>query len=191
MRTQQLQQLNQNILKSLPIFLLLVNMKLKNIKASFIFKFNEKFIFKEKSVTYTIYKHTPHLLNVTGVKSIAQLLNCKSDMEERFNEKIIQERVDNLFFSKKDNRNLDMDQLCHYLKENELYYASYVHELFPGMHLLPNNKLYPTIVLFRTGSFTLMGSTDLECIFESESFVESLIKKFDKIKNRGYLKDPC
>ena len=57
------------------------------------------------------------------------------------------------------------------------------------MHLLPNNKLYPTIVLFYTGSFTLMGSTDLECIFESESFVESLIKKFDKIKNRGYLKD--
>ena len=103
-------------------------MKLKNIKASFIFDQNlieeksgtEKFIFKEKNVTYTIYKHTPHLLNVTGVKSIAQLLNCKSDMEERFNEKIIQERVDNLFFSKKDNKSLDMDQLCHYLKENEL-----------------------------------------------------------------------
>ena len=59
------------------------------------------------------------------------------------------------------------------------------------MHLLPNNKLYPTIVLFRTGSFTLMGSTDIELIFESESFVESLIKKFDKTKNRGYLKDLC
>ena len=174
-------------------------MKLKNIKASFIFDQNliegksgtEKFIFKEQNVTYTIYKHTPHLLNVTGVKSIAQLMNCKSDMEERFNKKIIQERVDNLFFSKKDNKNLDMDQLHQYLEGNELYYASYVHELFPGMHLLPNNKLYPTIVLFYTGSFTLMGSTDLECIFESESFVESLIKKFDKIKNRGYLKDPC
>ena len=83
-------------------------MKLKNIKASFIFDQNliegksgtEKFIFKEKNVTYTIYKHTPHLLNVTGVKSIAQLLNCKSDMEERFSKSIIQERVDNLFFSK-------------------------------------------------------------------------------------------
>ena len=72
-------------------------MKLKNIKASFIFDQNliegksgtEKFIFKEKNVTYTIYKHTPHLLNVTGVKSIAQLLNCKSDMEERFSKSII------------------------------------------------------------------------------------------------------
>ena len=174
-------------------------MKLKNIKASFIFDQNliegksgtEKFIFKEEKVTYTIYKHTPHILNVTGVKSIAQLINCRGNMEERFNKKIIQERVDNLFFSKKDNKNLDMDLLCHYLKGSELYYASYVHELFPGMHLLPNNKLYPTIVLFRTGSYTLMGSTDLECIFKSESFVESLIKKFDKIRKRGYLKDPC
>ena len=163
-------------------------MKLKNIKASFIFDQNliegksgtEKFIFKEQNVTYTIYKHTPHLLNVTGVKSIAQLMNCRRDMEERFNKKIIQERVDNLFFSKKDNKNLDMDQLHQYLKGNELYHASYVHELFPGMHLLPKNKLYPTIVLFRTGSFTLMGSKDLDCIFESESFVKRLIERFDK-----------
>ena len=106
-------------------------MKLKNIKASFIFDQNliegksgtEKFIFKEENVTYTIYKHTPHLLNVTGVKSIAQLMNCRGNMEERFNKKIIQERVDNLFFSKKDNKNLDMDQLHHYLKGNELYYV--------------------------------------------------------------------
>ena len=123
---EQLQQLNRNILKSLLIFLLLVNMKLKNIKASFIFNQNliegksgtEKFIFKEENVTYTIYKHTPHLLNVTGVKSIAQLMNCRGNMEERFNKKIIQERVDNLFFSKKDNRNLDMDQLHQYLEGN-------------------------------------------------------------------------
>jgi len=173
-------------------------MKLKNIKASFIFNQNlieeksgtEKFIFKEKNVTYTIYKHSPHLLNVTGVKSIAQLKNCKGNMEERFEAEIIEDRVDNLFFSKKDNKNLDMDRLCQYLQGNELYYPSYVHELFPGMHLLPKNKVYPTIVLFYTGSFTLMGSKDLDCIFESESFVERLIKQFDKTKNRGYLKDP-
>ena len=56
-------------------------MKLKNIKASFIFEEDltekrsgtDKLIFKDKSVTFTIYKHTPRLLNVTGVKSLAQL----------------------------------------------------------------------------------------------------------------------
>ena len=101
-------------------------MKLKNIKASFIFNQNlieeksgtEKLIFKEQNVTYTIYKHTPNLLNVTGVKSIAQLKNCKGNMEERFEAEIIEDRVDNLFFSKKDNKNLDMDRLCQYLQGN-------------------------------------------------------------------------
>ena len=94
-------------------------MKLKNIKASFIFNQDlvekksgfEKFIFKEGNVTYTIYKHTPHLLNVTGVKSIAQLKNCKGEMEERFDAEIIEDRVDNLFFSKKDNKNIDLDEM--------------------------------------------------------------------------------
>ena len=51
-------------------------------------------------------------------------------MEERFEAEIIEDRVDNLFFSKKDNKNLDMDRLCQYLQGNELYYPSYVHELF-------------------------------------------------------------
>ena len=81
---------------------------------------------------------------------------------------------------KKDNKNIDLDRLCQYLHDHEKYYASYCHELFPGMHLLPKNKLYPTIVLFRTGSFTLMGSKNLDFVFESESFVESLIKMFEK-----------
>ena len=163
-------------------------MKLKNIKASFIFNQDlvekksgcGKFIFKEGNVTYTIYKHTPHLLNVTGVKSIAQLKTCKGEMEGRFNAEIIEDRVDNLFFSKKDNKNIDLDKLCKYLHGHEKYYASYVHELFPGMHLLPKDKMYPTIVLFRTGSFTLMGSKNLDFVFESEIFVESLIDMFQK-----------
>ena len=101
-------------------------------------------------------------------------------MEERFHIKIIEYKIDNLFFSKKDNKNIDLDRLCQYLHDHEKYYASYCHELFPGMHLLPKDKLYPTIVLFRTGSFTLMGSKNLDFVFESESFVESLIKMFEK-----------
>lgn len=163
-------------------------MKLKNIKASFIFgedlieKRNgtEKLIFKEKNVTFTIYKHTPDLLNVTGVKSLAQLKSCKEEMEKHFEKKIKEERIDNLFFSKKDKKNIDLDQLSIYLHGHKKYFASYHHELFPGMHLLPKDKSFPTIVLFRTGSFTLMGSKNLNAIFESESFVESLIDMFEK-----------
>ena len=135
---------------------------------------------KGGNVAYTIYTHTPHLLNVTGVKSIAQLKTCKCEMEEKFDNKIIKYKIDNLIFSKRDNKKKYLDRLCQYSHGYEKYYASYCHELFPGMHLLPKNKLYPTIVLFRTGSFTLMGSKNLNFIFESESFVKSLIKMFEK-----------
>ena len=89
-------------------------MKLKNIKASFIFNQDlvekksgtGKVHFKEGNVTYTIYKHTPHLLNLTGVKSIGQLKTCKVEMEERFDGEI------------------DMDKLHLYLNEHEKYYAT-------------------------------------------------------------------
>ena len=163
-------------------------MKLKNIKASFIFSEDltekrsgtDKLIFRKKNVTFTIYKHTPHLLNITGVKSLTQLKNCKEEMEKHFGKIIKKERIDNLFFSKKDKKNIDLDQLSIYLHGHKKYFASYTHELFPGMHLLPKDKSYPTIVLFRTGSFTLMGSRNLDAIVESESFVESLIDMFEK-----------
>ena len=84
--------------------------------------------------------HAPHLLKVTGVKSIAQLKTCKAEMEERFDIKIIKYKIDHLFFSKKkDHRNIDLDKLYQYLHGHEKYYASYCHELFMGMHRLPKD----------------------------------------------------
>ena len=91
-----------------------MNIKFKNIKASLIFTKNwierksvtEKVIFKEQNVTYTNYKHTytPHLLYVTGVKSIAQLVKCRDDMMKQCEAKTIEEKVNNVFFSKKDHK---------------------------------------------------------------------------------------
>ena len=46
--------------------------------------------------------------------------------------------------------------------------------------MIPKPKTYPTILLFRSGSYTLMGGKSLEAIFESERFVKSLIDEFEK-----------
>ena len=63
-----------------------MSIQLKNLKASFIFKENllfkekqssKKVIFKFEHMTFTIYKHTPTLLNVTGVRSLEELINVK------------------------------------------------------------------------------------------------------------------
>ena len=163
-------------------------MKLNNIKASFLFEENllqkkngaEKVKFKQRGVSYTVYKHTPTLLNVAGLKSLSQMKKEKMEMEKYFKKCIVKIRIDNLFFSEKNNENLDLNAIERCLKNNEKFTISYHQELFPGMHLLPKDKKYPTIGLFRTGSFTMMGSTCMKSIMESEAFIHSLIEKFRK-----------
>ena len=85
-------------------------MELKNLKASFIF-FNDlinkesgsikKDIFKIGNAKFTIYKHTPTLLNVTGIKSLDELKNYKKILEKKYKQSVVKVRIDNTFFSKK------------------------------------------------------------------------------------------
>ena len=163
-------------------------MKLKNMKVSFLFGENilqkkdgtEKVKFKQRGVSYTVYKHTPTLLNVTGIKTLAQIKKEKMEMEKYFEKNIVKVRIDNLFFSEKNEKNINLNAIERYLKNNEMFTVNYHQELFPGMHLLPKDKKYPTIGLFRSGSFTMMGSTCMVSIIESEAFLHSLIQTFKK-----------
>lgn len=161
-------------------------MKLKNIKVRFIFendvvkKVNRQIIWKNGKVSFSIYKDARKFINVTGLQSLPEIEEEKLSMEKIFKQKIIKVEIDNIFFSKKDNKNLDMYSLYNYLKENKNYFCNYNIELFAGMYLHPTNKVYPTILLFRTGSYTLMGSKTLKYIYESEHFVKDLIHMFKK-----------
>ena len=174
-------------------------MKLNNIKASFLFKNsvvkneksfifennivkneNRQIIWKNGNYTFTIYRYTPKLINITGVKSAEEIEQQKTLMEEMFKQKVLQVRIDNTFFSKKDYKNIDMPALYKYVKENKDYFVNYNIELFAGMYLHPTNKLYPTIIVFRTGSYILMGGKSLKLLYESEQFVKDLIQMFKK-----------
>lgn len=161
-------------------------MKLNNIKASFIFKNNviqnqnKQVIWKNGNFTFTIYRRSRHLVNVTGLKSAEEVEQQKKLIEEQFQQKVLKVRIDNVFFSKKDYKNIDMCSLYKDLKENKDYFVSYNIEVFPGMYLHPNDKQYPTIIMFRTGSFTIMGGKSLNVIYESECFVRHLIEKYVK-----------
>ena len=52
-------------------------------------------------------------------------------------------------------------------------------ELFAEMYLIPKNKQYSTIIFFRTGSYTTMRGKQLKLVKECETFVKSLIERFD------------
>ena len=162
-------------------------MKLNNIKVSFIFENNvvkdqnKLIIWKNGNFTFTIYKHNRKLVNVTGLKSAEEIEQQKKLIEEMFQQKVKKERIDNTFFSKKDFTNIDMPSLYKHLKENKDYFVSYNIELFPGMYLHPKDKQYPTMILFRTGSYTMMGGKSLKIVYECEIFLKTLIQKYLKL----------
>ena len=159
-------------------------MKLKNIKASFIFgdkllaesKMNN--VFRINGFVFTIYMRTPKLLNVTGIKSFRQLKECKGLIEKHFNQPVIKVRIDNTFFSKKDRKNIDLEGIVKDMKGNDEYIVS--NGLFPGLILKHKSKEFPTILLFRTGSFILMGGKCLDAVYISETFVKNIINMFEK-----------
>ena len=162
-------------------------MKLNNIKASFIFENNliqnenKQVIWKNGNFTFTIYKHSQQLVNVTGLKSAEEIEQQKSVIEEMFQQKVKKVRIDNVFFSKKDYKNIDMPSLYKHLKENKDYFVSYNIEVFAGMYLHPKDKQYPTMIIFRTGSYTMMGGKSLKIVYECEIFLKTLIQKYLKL----------
>ena len=162
-------------------------MKLNNIKASFIFENNliqhenKQVIWKNGNFTFTIYKHSQQLVNVTGLKSAEEIEQQKSVIEEMFQQKVKKVRIDNTFFSKKDYKNIDIPSLYKHLKENKDYFVSYNIEVFAGMYLHPKDKQYPTMIIFRTGSYTMMGGKSLKIVYECEIFLKTLIQKYLKL----------
>ena len=147
-------------------------MKIKNIKVRFIFekdviaKSNSQIIWRNGKSTFSIYKDARNFINVTGLKSLQEIKQQKLVVEKLFKQKITTVKIDNIFYSKKDYKNLDMYSLYSYLKDRKDFFCNYNIELFAGMILHPANKNYPTILLFRTGSYTLMGGKSMKLILE-------------------------
>ena len=156
-------------------------MSLKNIKATLIFgqdlkRGGEKF--KINNVSFTIYKYKSDRIHITGVKSIKELEYYKYVMENKYEQKVIQERIDNMFYSKKDDINIDLDKLYYYMQNSDVYFVNYNVERFCGMFLEPYNNNKCTILLFRTGSYTFLGMKVMEEIEENIKFVNMLLQKF-------------
>ena len=160
-------------------------MSIKNIKASFILEEevatpSRNCIFKRDNVVYTIYPHLRNLVNVTGIKSFQQLEKAKKIIESKLKQKVVNVRIDNTFFSKKNYENVDMVKVYKFMQNNPLFHVDYNIELFAGMYLKPKTSDYPTILFFRTGSYTIMGAKTKDILLECQIFVNNLIIMFNK-----------
>ena len=160
-------------------------MSIKNIKASFILEGkidtpSKNGIFKQDNVVYTIYPHARNLVNVTGIKRFEQLEIAKKIIESKLKRKVVKVRIDNTFYSQKNYENVDMVKVYKFMQNNPLFHVDYNTELFAGMYLHPKTSEYPTILFFRTGSYTMMGAMKKDILIECQTLVNNLILMFNK-----------
>ena len=160
-------------------------MSIKNIKASFILEekvtvTSKNCIFKQDNVVYTINPHVKNLVNVTGIKRFEQLEIAKKIIESKLKQKVVNVRIDNTFFSKKNYKNVDMVKVYKFMQNNSLFHVDYNVELFAGMYLKPKSSDYPTILFFRTGSYTIMGAKKKDILLECQAFFNNLILMFNR-----------
>ena len=160
-------------------------MSIKNIKASFLLEDkidtpSKKCIFKRDNVVFTIYPRVGNLVNVTGIKRFEQLEIAKKIIESKLKRKVVKVRIDNTFYSQKNYENVDMVKVYKFMKNSPLFHADYNVELFAGMYLHPKTSEYPTILFFRTGSYTMMGALKKDIFIECQTLVNNLILMFNK-----------
>ena len=165
-------------------------MKLRNLKASFILKEKvsttekkKNVTFKQDTFTFNIYRHSPYLVNVTGVKTFGRLKLARQIIEEKLQQSVLTVRIDNTFYSQKNYRNVDLNKVHEFMQHHDTFRVDYNVELFAGMYFHPKKKNYPTILFFRTGSYTMMGGKQWQILKDCERFVKTLIETFDN-KNR-------
>ena len=155
-------------------------MKLRNIKAHF--NLDKQIdidvirkIFKGCNATFTINSHHKNVIHVTGVKSNTHLKLCIQYIEENFNVKVNESIIDNQFFSHKDNKVLDLRKIYDKLKETHIVF--FEPELSPSMVIKHKNKIFPTILLFHSGSYTFLGGK-MENVKVTNKFIKEIIMNY-------------
>ena len=103
-------------------------------------------------------------------------------LEVAYNVKCSDVKVDNIFYSHKDCCNIDMNALYYHLRQHhkDNYVIDYNVELFPGLYMKSKIKGLPTLILFRTGSYTIMGCKSIEMLIKYKTFVCNTLKSFYK-----------
>ena len=154
-------------------------MKLKNLKVQF--KIEKKFnfetsrhIFVIDSATCTVYSHSKNIVHTTGIKSFFHLNQIKTKMNRMFH--LVSYKIDNQFYSHKDNKIHNLNRIFHMMRnQHDGFKVSYEPEIFNGIVIRHQNKSYPTALLFKTGSYQIMGGKMCNVCYVNK-FVQMYLK---------------
>lgn len=153
-------------------------LKDENVK---VFERNACIILKRLKTTVTIYKHSKNTLHVTGIRSGHQWKEFVKYILIKLKQCAIEYKVDNSMFSCKMKDNVNLKKIVETLSSQSPYFCVYTSSIFPALFLKPKKdfkeKSFPTILIFRTGSFILLGGKEISTIREVAYFVKSLLNK--------------
>ena len=143
-------------------------------------KKNEKYIIPFGKVKITVYGHSPLLINVTGCKSMQEVKRYQNCIETAFNVQCRNLKIDNIFYSYKDHKNIDMSSLYYHVRDEfkQRFVIDYNVELFPGLYMKTKCKGEPTLILFQSGSYTFMECKSINQVKEYELFIIYLLNHF-------------
>ena len=157
-------------------------LKTRNIKISLII--NKSIIFSDKililnpykSIKITIYKHTPNLINITGIKSFKKLVKIKYFVEFYFKCQIIKQKTDAIMLNYKSQKNMKINlnklyDICKDTIPTTSYSLDFNSELFNAPFLI-SKKGRGTMLLFSTGSVQVMGCKKKSYIIDNQKLIK-------------------
>ena len=128
----------------------------------------------------TVYKHTQKNCHVTGIKSKNDFFNIIIFFNNILNSVIISVVIDNSIFTSKSLKTINLTHIIKKIK-NKLKAHSFrlIEEIFPAIFIKPNHasKLigFPTIMIFSTGSYVIIGGKSLKHIKMADILTKKIL----------------
>ena len=133
------------------------------------------------SVKITIYKHSPRLINITGVESFRKLRLVKKFIKYHYCCKILRERIDSIMLNYKSLKHMkiNLNRLSKVCEQIADYNLDYNCEIFNAPFLKSKSEK-GTLLLFSSGSIQVMGCKKIEHIEHNEKLVNTIFSMYKK-----------
>ena len=179
-----------------------INMRLNNIKVTLRFEkpffkkrcTNEKITIKHDSATLVFYTHSPHLCNLTGIKSQERVQRIIKTLESEFDNPCQGIKIDSCLVTQKSLHPVRLEKIkaalpgitpmyrtefVVELTTGETQCLKFIHPLFTllsACYVKPHDvyRDYPTINIFHTGTFQLIGGHSFEQLHEAAKIAQRL-----------------
>lgn len=143
-------------------------------------------------IKITIYKHTPYLINVTGIRSFKKLKKVKKIIETLFSCKIIKQRIDAIMqnFKSKYHMKINLGEFLKVCQDNPIikssYRIDYNPELFNAPYLKSTNGK-GTILIFSNGSVQVLGCKKREFLKDNQKLIKIIFSQYYQKKQEKIL----